>query len=499
MIQRDPEKALQVSPTLGMTSDESQGWDFFRTKTVREIRGCFQSNLWEHLILQISHQEPAILHASIALGSMHRKFKESGVSTAVLRLNDPCQVFSLRQYVKAIGSLRKRLNSTGDSQTRDVSLITCLLFICLEMIQGQRLGALTHLQTGLRILSGSEVLKNDKSSEPRRQLVLKHDPDILIDQLTEVFARMDYNSTMFGLPSPHLRLVPEQSVGKPFAWVPATFFNIQEARQFLDSLSSAVFRFRGDLLEISTTLVTDPTLDAAAVIVWQHATARNLDLSNYPTILSQHRAIQGGLAVWLSALDAYKDRSSSLFCHQDSKAIILLEIQHFYASFLMSNCQTTKEMNCDSFNSDFKRIIDLATSYFKDKSPKDVMAEPLSHSFTLEPGVIPSLYLIAMKCRDPIMRRQAILMISHATCQEGMWEGSLIARYVEQIADSEETAACTIEPPLGSRDIPEFARFSDVVLALSENPGHGRLICARYRHEIDGELYVWEETFALKK
>ena len=459
LLPQNPKAPPQLSLPLGMTSDESQGWYFFRSKTVDEIRGCFQSNLWEHLILQISHEEPSILHASIALGSMHRKYKERGVSTSAASLNDPAHVFSLRQYVKAIGSLRTRLQTTGDSRTREVSLITCLLFICLEMLQGQRIGALTHLQTGLRILSRTASQNDGLSSEPI-QLVLKHDPDTVVDQLTDVFARLDYESTMFGQQSPHLRFVPEQSVAMPYAWVPATFFNIKEARQYLDTLSSAVFRFRGCLLETAKSSITDPIVDVATAILSQHAIARSLDLSSFP---------------------------------------VLLEIQHFYVSFLISNCQSTKEMSCDSFNDDFKKILALSTSYLKDKPLESSTAEPLHRTFTLESGVLPSLYLISTKCRDPILRRQAISMVYRATCQEGMWEGSIIARYVEQIADFEEAAANYCGELSKSDDIPELARFSDVILALSEDPSYGRLICARYRHEIDGKLHVWEEIFPLKR
>lgn len=496
LLPQNPKAPLQLSLPLGMTSDESQGWYFFRSKTVDEIRGCFQSNLWERLILQISHEEPSILHASIALGSMHRKYKERGVSISATSLSDPAHVFSLRQYVKAIGSLRTRLRTTGDSRTREVTLITCLLFICLEMLQGQRIGALTHLQTGLRILSRSVSQNDGLSSEPT-QLVLKHDPDTVVDQLTDVFARLDYESTMFGQQSPHLRFVPEQSVAMPYAWVPATFFNIQEARQYLDTLSSAVFRFRGCLLETAKSFITEPIVDVATAILSQHAIARSLDLSSFPALLGQLRVLQNSLAIWLSALKAY-NRPKSLFCLEDSRAISLLEIQHFYVYFLISNCQSTKEMSCDSFNDDFKKILALSMSYLKDKPLESSTSEPLHRTFTLESGVLPSLYLISMKCRDPILRRQAISMVYRATCQEGMWEGSIIARYVEQIADFEEAAANYCGELSKSDDIPEFARFSDVILALSEDPSYGRLICARYRHEIDGKLHVWEEIFPLK-
>jgi hypothetical protein len=75
-----------------------------------------------------------------------------------------------------------------------------------------------------------------------------------------------------------------------------------------------------------------------------------------------------------------------------------------------------------------------------------------------------------------------------------MWEGSLIARFAAEVAKIEEAAGtgrdknCTLY-------IPERARFSDVVIAMSETPGYGRLVCARYAHELTGRLEISQRTF----
>ena len=483
-----------------MTNDEAQTWDFFRTKTSHEIRGCFPSNLWERLVLQIAHEEPSIRHAAIAVGSMHRMYKEREISTNLTTVKDPYEVFSLRQYVKAIGSLRTRLKNTGDARTREVSLITCLLFICLEMLRGQRVEALTHLQTGLRILLDSASRAGDEDPDSR-QLNLRHHPEALIHNLTTVFVRLDYESTMFGVHSPYLHVIPEQNESKASNLIPATFFDIAEARQYLDSMSNAVFRFRAELIDKANILIPEITRhpDVGSRILIQYATARALNLSVCPELLARQRVLQSGLAVWLSALSAYRSRNETLFAHEDVRAMMLLEVQQFYLWFLMTNSQTTREMSCDSYNDDFERVVSLATQYLIVDPSAASTFEGSSPLFTLESGVLPSLYLVGMKCRKPSLRRRAISLIDHAACQEGMWEGSQVARFLESIASMEETASCSVELLINSSQIPEWARFSDIVLALSEDPRYGRLICARYRHESDGLLYCWEEKFRLKR
>jgi hypothetical protein len=128
-------------------------------------------------------------------------------------------------------------------------------------------------------------------------------------------------------------------------------------------------------------------------------------------------------------------------------------------------------------------------------------AEQSAHGpiFTLESGIIPSLYLAAMKCRCPEMRRQVISLLYNTSCQEGMWEASLIAQFVERIADLEESIIDHGNPIFEASDVSEKARFCDVLLVESEDPACGKLICARYCHEKEGELVVWEELFSLRR
>lgn len=76
-----------------------------------------------------------------------------------------------------------------------------------------------------------------------------------------------------------------------------------------------------------------------------------------------------------------------------------------------------------------------------------------------------------------------------------MWEGALIAKFTEQLADMEDVGTGWKDDS-GAADIPEGSRFSDVALAGSEDqPGYARLICARFAHETTGELVVCEKVF----
>jgi hypothetical protein len=485
-----------IGSLLNLTGEEVSSFNFFQQKTSREVQGCFQSDLWECLVLQISHQEPSILHAVISIGSTHKRLLEASQLTDNEQDQVQCRQFSLRQYVTAISFLRSRIENLEDPRSNEVALVTCMLFICLELMQGQRLAALSHLGTGLRILSSSSQQMQNEGTVIRP----KYDSQVLLDQLTGVFTRLDLESTMFGVKSPHFLLLPASSKSRENVIVPSSFTSLAMARHYLDILANGVFRFRGALLQVAADLIPDTGLDVATRLCWEHATTRKVDLSDHPTLLIELRGLQNGLAVWAAAFEAFKEQIPESSRDKDFKTRTLLEIQHFYPYFLISTCQTTKERYCDSFDDLFKRIVSLASVYLLGptigKSTEQSTPRPI---FTLESGVIPSLYLAAMKCRCPQTRREAISLLYNMSCQEGMWEASLIAQFVERIADLEESRVDLGNPLLEASDVSEKARFCDVLLVESEDPACGKLICARYCHEKGGELVVWEELFPLRR
>jgi hypothetical protein len=127
-----------------------------------------------------------------------------------------------------------------------------------------------------------------------------------------------------------------------------------------------------------------------------------------------------------------------------------------------------------------------------------VLAHLIGPIFTLESSVLSSLYMIAINCRDPIIRRKAIELFTTAPCQEGVWEGALFAQFVKEVADLEKMGArsrCTngVFEAGGVRE--EEERFSDVVFAVTDDPKVGRLVCARFLIESTEELVVWEHLF----
>jgi hypothetical protein len=109
------------------TEKELRAFHFFRTRTIPELCGLFESPFWSRMVLQAVHHEPAVRHAAIALGSFHEMFENEVFPDREKELDS----FALRHYLQAVASIVKSLEGKG-KHGADVALMTCLLFICVE-------------------------------------------------------------------------------------------------------------------------------------------------------------------------------------------------------------------------------------------------------------------------------------------------------------------------------------------------------------------------------
>ncbi|KAL7962807.1 hypothetical protein V8C34DRAFT_269948 [Trichoderma compactum] len=112
----------------------SIGFEYFRRYTVNKLPGVFESGFWNSLVFQAC-VDPAVLHAATALGAAHKN-KEA---------------ISLVEYNQAIQHLRRHLYRLDNDALR-VSLITCMIFACLELLRGGFKTGHTHLSNGMQLL-----------------------------------------------------------------------------------------------------------------------------------------------------------------------------------------------------------------------------------------------------------------------------------------------------------------------------------------------------------
>jgi hypothetical protein len=77
-----------------------------------------------------------------------------------------------------------------------------------------------------------------------------------------------------------------------------------------------------------------------------------------------------------------------------------------------------------------RRIIDLDTDV-------DIYA-PETGRVGLDTGVLGPLYLAALRCRDPVVRWEAVELLKKRRSREGLWDSTLLATVAERVVRIEE-------------------------------------------------------------
>ena len=178
-------------PLSILSREEGQAFTFFRQHTAFQLQDGLKSQLWDRWAMQISHQEPAILHAIVAVGAMHRA-----------RWDNPERGFgslqrvALTNYSKAVSELRAYMSKQGEFGAVDIVLLACILFAGFEMLQHEISLGMQHLTLGLNIMTSKHIGVEDTEQLGNDPVIIKGSPAALIDELVPIFVRLDYVSLL---------------------------------------------------------------------------------------------------------------------------------------------------------------------------------------------------------------------------------------------------------------------------------------------------------------
>jgi len=179
--------------------EEKGYFDWFKCRSSKKIPGVFASSFWEKLVFQASSNEPAVLHAVLAVSSVHKS--ESVQGNCLGRkggVPDEEDLFMLRQYSKAISSLQPHFSAKSRASI-SVTLVTCIIFICLEFLRGHYQTAQAHLRNGLNLLRETQRVPDNRAlkQDPSRELI----DDCIIDALVRLHIQVEL---LQGSRHPHL-------------------------------------------------------------------------------------------------------------------------------------------------------------------------------------------------------------------------------------------------------------------------------------------------------
>ncbi|KAK9425232.1 putative Zn(2)-C6 fungal-type domain-containing protein [Seiridium unicorne] len=479
----------QYTPAVAMvwsTEEEKMGFEFFCKCPSLKISGTFKSKFWDHLLIQASVLEPVIFHAAVAVGSAYRIYLQKlharvlGNTATQSAVAQDQHLFKLQQYNKAIRELNSILTK-GDIHSIRAAAMTCLLFVCLEMMNGQQEMMESHYRYAIILMQRLQ-----------RHQMGGHKSSLADEYLKEAFARLTMQLNLLGQNLPEMDRVDTMFEGDHGFTIPPQFDSIRSARQALEALTTSVLKLR----DRADALEPDLSLMPPDLIQWQ---------ANLQTTMSAWRA-------------TYQSSMKTVFADcsiHDHLGLRIFKIYYTMASIILGTCLShRREITFDAFTPGFASLISQVEDIWKivgylehDTSLPSMSG--IGPSFSIEMGTFPALYYTALKCRNPSLRRRAIFLILRSPHAELIWSGPLLGRIASKVmaleegdwaADREsgskepkerfEAALSSVRP---REYVPEKSRFHQVKanMVVSDTGTWATLTCTRFRHE-GYEDEAWE-------
>lgn len=386
--------------------------------------------------MQISQSEPAVRHAVLAVSSLHE-----GLMTATV--GGATQSFALQQYNKSIAHLLDQMNNSLVNPL--ASLLTCVLFVCIEFLQGKDKESLIHLEQGRQLLTRLEQRPNN----PEMGCIVRY----IVPQYT----RLSLTSFLFGaspVPIPDFLTTQRE--------FPDTFEAIDDLRASMHEFMEQAFRFAE---------MARPVKNSSGPIPREKIQVLEVEQDR---LLSR----VGKLNVAFSLFRASRSNPGS------ERTLLILQMYLHAQHIWISTALSSSEVVYDDYLPSFAAIVPLVAAYLDletSSQPESKLssqssippAETSRHlpgtghqihgprrNFAFETHIIPPLYYVATKCRHPLIRRSALdLLRRNPFRRENLWRASVMGALAGHIVSLEEAwslsqdASATLGPictPRGS-------------------------------------------------
>ncbi|KAK3622902.1 hypothetical protein LTR56_021935 [Elasticomyces elasticus] len=375
----------QLTNKVSDNIEEQRSHHYFQLCMSQDVFNGNPSDTWYDLVLRSGQTVPAVRHAVFAIGFLLRASSKpviaqssSGASDGI---TEGLERAALVHYTRAMAMLTAE--PTGSQASETAALIICPLFIWIEMLN-KRLGvALHHLKGGLAILESQQP-------KPNREVA---------SCLRDLYARLHAQARLYGSPDSDFNApgIDRRSGDQLVASPTTSFATVTAARVCLDRISEALY------LEVRRFHVSSGT--------------SKIDRSDVSSPAKETRLIVEGLQTnleeWDSRFVALTRGASARRGQTLAEAMLKLHrlnLEVFIAGVLSDN-----EMVYDMYAATFECMLSLADQILGTGRDTGLAMLPL------DPGVIAPLAVIALKCRDTVLRRRAMSLLALAPEQECMW------------------------------------------------------------------------------
>ncbi|KAI0478274.1 hypothetical protein F4859DRAFT_52242 [Xylaria cf. heliscus] len=403
-------RPFMILPTTGSAQTETMS--FFEYTSIKHLNEYHPCESWRKTLMFFSQTVPSVRHAAMALALIHRNYLDRNSSGPVHQppsLKDwPPDKTPLRHYNRAIQLL---LNQEIDdsTQTTAITLLVCYLFTCFDHLAGNNIQAMKHLRGGVELLRNiDQAILNNINKYDDAKLPGIH---TLICQVTRQIRRLDIQAVTFLVDWTPVDI--QETLMPQLPPSDSAFWSLDQAADNLQILVAQVMRLRNAEQQMSLTGDMPPPPPSLLK----------------DTVLEQ-------LETWSNLFENMPQQRSSYETDSETYRLIsLLRLQHTIAWTFLSSYGPGGEMEYDNFLPQFQRCVALAGDV---TAAHERYSGSLTPTFTPEIGILPVLYIIGIKCRDPVVRREVLSMLRRQPIREAVWDSITAARVVERVIEIEE-------------------------------------------------------------
>ncbi|RAK98151.1 uncharacterized protein BO80DRAFT_437245 [Aspergillus ibericus CBS 121593] len=383
---------------------ERRAFAYYFQHTALFVGGGLETDFWSTIVPQVSRSEPAVWDAIISLSALFES-PEPCPDIAFLRQKD-LRILNqnhrdaLGWYSRSVSSVRQRLDR-GDGDIF-VGLVICVLFMCIEGLQGgveQATRLYTHgvqLILTLRAQIASGAVDSSKAV-------------LLENNIVPIFVRLGAIALNFSaVPVGALLSDSEHALTQGFA-------SLRSAREGISILAAEAQLFQRTCL---------------GHLVMFHPSELPYE------ILTQQATLLARLKVWHAAFTDLMEslrRKDALSPQQIGTGALLLT--HHEMLFIMVATSTSLlETTTDAYLPQFQNIIEQAGVALDASARSDGSQPPL----TIELSVAMPLWFTSLRCREPRLRRMALTLTGRAPPVQGFYKCATGVRLLETLIAVED-------------------------------------------------------------
>ncbi|KFA63226.1 hypothetical protein S40285_04920 [Stachybotrys chlorohalonatus IBT 40285] len=473
----------QPSNSLPFGPVEAQYFEVFQSRTAAELSGVFDRVFWTERVLQECHNATAISRAVVALGALYKTLEQSSgpVPTGLpARSNHINSITAHWQVaVKNYSEACKAMVHNDQTRSSQSRLMAIVLLACFDSFIGDHKQAIIQIQTGLGLLQQLQAFRRQQTGQP-----LEICGDELEKELMVVFMRLVIQAKSYDLafhfPEPYTVPAPpspeetssrqlghDSRFPSPLSDAPValSFATVLEARIAADKINVRTARFV-ERLRIAQKESSNVLPEA-----WQQ----------YVLQFREHHE------AWTVAFEPLlRSRHSPEVSYLERAAILALKMSQLNALLLLITIFYSTEGHFDQFMPYFEAILAFGLEIVREEESRaaseqcpnplfcphrpqvswdpfslaDYTAYHIKPSFSADLGIVPPLFVVATKCRDPTIRRRAIQLLRSSARREAMWDSAMAAQVAEWIMQREE-AGLQVGAPMSNlaARIPEPRRI----------------------------------------